>query len=223
MNHLLLLLKRRRRSSASARADGGDGLLDILSNTVGVMALIAAMTGVTATGGSLTLQAPMAKQTSKQVVLLHVNRDGIWNLQPAADRMVELDRQRLFEVNRCQQLLAPEQMACQAALDTWERVEQLGSVSMTINHRNGSLRLSGPPTAAAAELKQPGGWLDRTMAELGKQGKAVFLVLETDGFEVYRALKSKALEHGVSLGWEPWYKGDPIYFWGNTGRSFTVQ
>jgi hypothetical protein len=202
MNHLLLLLKRRRRSSASARADGGDGLLDILSNTVGVMALIAAMTGVTATGGSLTLQAPMAKQTSKQVVLLHVNRDGIWNLQPAADRMVELDRQRLFEVNRCQQLLAPEQMACQAALDTWERVEQLGSVSMTINHRN---------------------WLDRTMAELGKQGKAVFLVLETDGFEVYRALKSKALEHGVSLGWEPWYKGDPIYFWGNTGRSFTVQ
>jgi len=27
----------------------------------------------------------------------------------------------------------------------------------------------------------------------------------------------------VRLGWEPWYKGEPIYFWGNAGRSLTVQ
>lgn len=222
MKHLLLFQRRRRRAPSELSA-GEDGLLDILSNTVGVMALIAAMTGVTAMGGSLNLQAPMVRDTRKEVVLLQANGSGVWNLQPAAERMVELDRQRVAEVNRCQQLLAPEQAACQAALNGWERVEQIGPVSMIVNHRNGSLRISGPPTASAAELKQPDAWLDRTMAELGKQGKAVFIVLESDGFEVYRTIKAKALEHQVSLGWEPWYKGDPIYFWGNTGRSLTVQ
>jgi len=40
---------------------------------------------------------------------------------------------------------------------------------------------------------------------------------------VYRAIKSKALEHKVPIGWEPWYKGDPVYFWGNAGRNLTVQ
>jgi hypothetical protein len=27
----------------------------------------------------------------------------------------------------------------------------------------------------------------------------------------------------VRLGWEPWMKGEPIYFWGQGGRSLTVQ
>jgi hypothetical protein len=51
----------------------------------------------------------------------------------------------------------------------------------------------------------------------------VFVVLENDGFEAYRAIKAKAQQHGVRLGWEPWMKGEPIYFWGQGGRSLTVQ
>jgi hypothetical protein len=74
-----------------------------------------------------------------------------------------------------------------------------------------------------AELKQPKGWLDTTMAQLAQRRQVVFVVLENDGFEAYRAIKAKAQQHGVRLGWEPWYKSDPIMFWGNGGRSLTVQ
>ena len=61
------------------------------------------------------------------------------------------------------------------------------------------------------------------MKELANKKTAVFVVLESDGFEIYRAIKSKAIEYKVPIGWEPWYKGDPIYFWGNSGRLMTVQ
>ena len=67
------------------------------------------------------------------------------------------------------------------------------------------------------------GWLDTTMAQLAQRRQVVFVVLENDGFEAYRAIKAKAQQHGVRLGWEPWMKGEPIYFWGQGGRSLTVQ
>ena len=61
------------------------------------------------------------------------------------------------------------------------------------------------------------------MKELANKKTAVFVVLESDGFEIYRAIKRKAIEYKVPIGWEPWYTGDPIYFWGNSGRKMTVQ
>ena len=219
---MLHLLRRRKRSRVGGMADSSDGLLDVLSNVVGVMALVSSLTGVFAATSSLNIQAPMQKQAKRNFQMLQVSKAGIWDLQPAVDRMTSLDRERAAEVNRCDQLLAPERANCEKLLEGWTRDEQLGSIGMQLSHAKGSLKRNGPPTAPAEELGESG-WLDSTMARLAEQNKAVFVVLEKDGFEVYRAIKSKAIEYKVPIGWEPWYQDDPIYFWGNSGRAMTVQ
>ena len=224
MGQRSLLLKRRtRRGGIDGTSDSTDGLMDILSNVVGVMALIGSMTGIFATSSALNIQAPMQQKSSRNIELLQAAKQGIWNLQPAVEQMVKLDRQRASEVNRCEQLLPPEKVVCDRQLDGWRREVQVGPVGMSVSHANGLIRRNGPPTVFATELKKEKGWLDQTMQRLAKEKKAVFVVLENDGFEAYRAIKNKALQYKVPIGWEPWYKDDPIYFWGNSGRTLTIQ
>ena len=218
-----LVLRRRKRHRQGAMADSSDGLMDVLSNVVGVMALVGSLTGVFAASSSLNIQAPMQRTSQRNFQMLQASKEGLWNLQPAVERMTTLDRERAKEVNRCAQLLAPERVGCERALDGWSRDEQLGPIGMKLSHEKGSLKRNGPPTVLAEDLRKADGWLDQTMQQLAKERKAVFVVLERDGFEVYRAIKSKAIEYKVPIGWEPWYKDDPIYFWGNSGRSMTVQ
>ena len=223
MDFRSLLLRRRRRSSTTTLGNNSDGLMDILSNVVGVMALIGSMTGIFATSSALNIQAPMQQKSSRNFVLLQASKEGVWDLQPAVDRMIKLDRQRAAEVNLCEQLLAPEKQDCERQLDGWRRQEQVGPIQMSVSHANGLINRNGPPTVIAANLKQQKGWLDQTMRRLAEEKKAVFVVLENDGFEVYRAIKNMASEHKVPIGWEPWYEDDPIYFWGNSGRNLTIQ
>ena len=132
--------------------------------------------------------------------------------------MTEQDRQRVEEVNRCLIFLNLNEYL--AELDDWSRQEQIGPIVMELSHEKGTQRNS---SAFADELRVSEGWLDTTMKRLAKEKRAVFVVLENDGFEIYRAIKSKAIEYKVPIGWEPWYKDDPIYFWGNSGRIMTVQ
>lgn len=218
-----LLLRRRRSKRVSAQADSTDGLMDILSNVVGVMALVGSLTGVFAATSSLNILAPMQTKSDRNFWTIQASQDGIWNLQPAIDRMTILDRERVSEVLLCDQLLQPERVTCEKNLDNWAREEQLGSISMSLSHVSGSLQRTGPPVVTSADLSKSDGWLDQTMKRLARENKAIFVVLENDGFEMYRAIKSKAIQYKVPIGWEPWYKGDPIYFWGNSGRSMMVQ
>jgi len=219
----LLLLRRRKQRANNDLGDNSDGLMDILCNVVGVMALITSITGVFAAGSSLNIQAPMQQKTNQKLVLLQASKEGLWNLQPAVEKMVMLDKDRVKEVRRCAQLLVPEQNECSKALDGWFRDQQVGPIQIRLNHANGMIQRNGPPTEIAATLKETDGWIDRKMKELAKNKQGVFVVLENDGFEVYRAIKSRALKNKVPIGWEPWYKGDPIYFWGNSGRNLTIQ
>ena len=198
MGQRSLLLKRRsRRGGGDGPGDSSDGLMDILSNVVGVMALIGSLTGIFATSSALNIQAPMQQKSSRNFVLLQAAKEGVWDLQPAVEQMVKLDRQRASEVNRCEQLLPPEMEACDRELDGWRREAQVGSIGMSVSHANGLIRRNGPPTVLATDLKKKEGWLDQTMQRLAKDKKAVFVVLENDGFEAYRAIKNKALQYKV--------------------------
>ena len=219
----LLLLRRRNRWGGAEVQGSSDGLLDILSNVVGVMALVGSLTGVIAATSALNIQAPMSQGSSRAFHLVQVSANGLWDLQPAVNRMTELDRERGAEVRRCQQLLPAEQKLCNQALDSWERSEQIGSVAMDISHANGLIRAAGEPSITAAQMTNEPEALDAFMKTLADNNEALFVVLEKTGFAQYRKLKAKAIEHKVPLGWEPWYSGDPIYFWGNAGRSLMVQ
>ena len=224
MNSKNLLLMRRRNRRGGAEVQGSsDGLLDILSNVVGVMALVGSLTGVIAATSALNIQAPMSQGSSRTFHLVQVSANGLWDLQPAVNRMTELDRERGEEVRRCQQLLPAEQQQCNQMLDGWQRNENIGSVAMEISHANGLIRAAGEPSIPAAQMTNDPEALDAFMKTLSDNNEALLVVLEKTGFEQYRKLKAKAIEHKVPLGWEPWYSGDPIYFWGNAGRSLMVQ
>ncbi|WP_413297333.1 hypothetical protein [Synechococcus sp. MIT S9452] len=218
-----LLLKNRRKRKGWVPEGSTDGLLDILSNVVGVMALVGSLTGVIAANSALNIQAPMSKKSTRSFHLVQVSANGLWDLQPAVTRMTELDRERGEEVRRCQQLLPAEQKLCNAQLDGWARNENIGQVSMEISHANGLIRAAGQPTISAAEIKNNPERLDAFMKGLSENKEALFIVLEKTGFDQYRKIKAKAIQHEVPLGWEPWYAGDPIYFWGNSGRALMVQ
>ena len=100
----LLLMRRRRKRKKEGMADSSDGLMDVLSNVVGVMALVGSLTGVFAATSSLNIQAPMQRKSDRNFWMLQASKEGIWDLQPAVNRMTKLDRERVAEVNRCQQL-----------------------------------------------------------------------------------------------------------------------
>jgi hypothetical protein len=220
---LLLLLRRRQQRRSGGKGSDDTGLMDTLTNVVGVLALITSLTSIFAASASLNIQTPMAQKSKQPYHLLQASADGVWDLQPAVAAMAAADRERVAAVRRCRALPAGQVEVCDRGLDGWSRSGQVGSVRYAVDHRQGSLQRNGAPTVPSAQLKAPEGWLDQTMARLARERQVVFVVLESDGFATYRAIKAKALEHGVRLGWEPWYKGDPITFWGNGGRSLTVQ
>jgi len=222
---LLLLLRRRARRRDQVPKSDDTGLLDTLTNVVGVMALITALMSIFAATGSLTIQVPMVRRSQQEFHLLQASAAGIWDLQPAANQMLEVDRERVAAVKRCTSLQkAAAQQQCNAALDGWSRQQLVGPIRVNVSHGQGSLQRVGPPTVPAAQLKGGGSaWLDATMAALARDKQPVFVVLESDGFATYRAIKAKAQQHGVRLGWEPWTAGTAVNFWSNAGRSLTVQ
>lgn len=220
---LLLLLRRRRRHQGLGSRSDDTSLLDILSNVLGVLVLIMALTSIFAAAGSLNIQAPMTRKSQQGFHLLQASGAGIWDLDPALQRMLILDRQRVNAVERCNQQTGSSQQQCRSSLDRWNRDQQIGSVNLRLDHREGSLQRVGPPTVSTTDLQLSPDWLDQLMASLARQRRSVFVVLESDGFSTYRSIKAAAQRHGVRLGWEPWQSDQPIYFWSNSGRTLTVQ
>ena len=217
-----ILLRKKGKKSPSEMADNSDGLLDLLCNVVGVLVLVSSLAGVFAATSAVNIQAAMKTETKKQFWTLQATEDGIWDLQPAINRMAELDRERVKQVRLCENLLSPEFEICNSNLDGWEKNEQISGVLIRINHEKGEIERLKEPTISS-EDKEIGSWLDDLMKKLKSENMAIFVVLESSGYEMYREIKKAARQNNIDIGWEPWYSGDPINFWGNSGRSMTIQ
>lgn len=217
-----ILLRKKGKKDSSGLADSSDSLLDLLCNVVGVLVLVSSLAGVFAATSAVNIQAPMNKETKKQFWTLQAAKEGVWDLQPAINRMAELDRERVKEVRLCENLLSPELEICNSNLDGWKKEEQINGILMEISHEKGQILRTDEPTISSEsmELKE---WLDKLMKKLNADNHAVFIVLEASGFKMYREIKRAARKNQVPIGWEPWYKDDPINFWGNSGRSMTIQ
>ena len=218
-----LLLARRISKNSSLQDSSSDGLLDLLSNVLGVLVLVSSLTGVLAATSALNIQAPMRTETKKEFWMLQASEDGIWDLQPAIKRMTALDRERVELVRKCDNLLGLESQLCEKELDRWGIEEQVNGVNMKIDHEKGIVKRLDLPTISSADIKENNSILSNLIKNVANNNQAVFIVLESDGFEMYRQIKRLANRYKVPIGWEPWYKEDPIYFWGNAGRSMLVQ
>ena len=217
-----ILLRKKGKKSSSGLADSSDSLLDLLCNVVGVLVLVSSLAGVFAATSAVNIQAPMKKETKKQFWTLQAAKEGVWDLQPAINRMAELDRERAKEVRTCENLLTPELEICNSKLDGWKKEEQINGIAMKISHEKGQILRSQEPTIDS-ESEELRGWLDNLMKKLNTNDQAVFIVLEASGYKMYREIKRAARKNKVPIGWEPWYKDDPINYWGNSGRNMTIQ
>ena len=218
-----LLLTRRKSKISSSQDSSSDGLLDLLSNVLGVLVLVSSLTGILAATSALNIQAPMRTETKKQFWMLQVSKDGIWDLQPAVKRMTNLDQERVELVRKCDNLLGLESELCRQELDQWRIEEQVNGVKMKIDHEKGVITRLDQPMISSTELKENKEDLSSLIKNIGNNDQAVFIILESDGFEMYREIKRMANRYKVPIGWEPWYKEDPIFFWGNAGRSMLIQ
>ena len=218
-----LLLTRRISKASSLNDSSSDGLLDLLSNVLGVLVLVSSLTGVLAATSALNIQAPMRTETKKQFWMLQASKDGIWDLQPAVMRMTDLDRERVKLVRKCDNLLGLESQQCDQELDRWGFEEQVNGVKMKIDHEKGMITRLDKPTISSDAAKENKDDLGSLIKRVADNDQAIFIVLESDGFEMYRKIKRIANRYKVPIGWEPWYKDDPIFFWGNAGRSMLVQ
>ena len=185
--------------------------------------LVSSLTGVLAATSALNIQAPMLTETKKQFWMLQASKDGIWDLQPAVKRMTNLDQKRVELVRKCDNLLGLESQLCKQELDQWGIEEQVNGVRMIIDHEKGMITRLDQPTISSAKLIENKEDLNNLIKKIKNKDQAVFIVLESDGFEMYREIKRMANQYKVPIGWEPWYKEDPIFFWGNAGRSMLVQ
>lgn len=216
--------KRRRRRAATVGLlpDDHDGILDVLANLVGVLTLVGALTAILAANSAIKVKTPLAKETNKEFVMIQVGQEGVWDLQSAKERMLSLDRQRVNGWKQCLNLALYDMIYCVNNMEGWSASERVGQVQVRVSRDGASIARLPVPTVATGEIAKADNWLRQELQKAKEQRKAIFIILEKEGFANFRAVRSMAAEYNIELGWEPWETAGPVFFGGN-GRSMNVQ
>jgi hypothetical protein len=214
--------KNRRNAKSLGEAPGDhDGILDVLANLVGVLTLVGALSAVVAANTAIRIKTPMTRDTDKEFVLLMVGSQGIWNLEPAKEAMAAANRQRIAEMRSCLNYGLFGIIPCIESVSSRIRSAQVGQAKYQISNSQTFLQRTSTPDVAI-EGSDADQKLTNLVSQIQKQDKAIFVLLEKEGFAAYRALRSSAGKANVDLGWEPWSTAGAIYF-GSSGREMTVQ
>lgn len=81
---------------------------------------------------------------------------------------------------------------------------------------------SGKPTYAIEDLEKDDSSLRHRLNQAAAESKAMYVILEKEGFAAYQKIRSIAAANNLQVGWEPWGTGEPV-FWVTEGRSMNVQ
>jgi len=199
-----------------------DGILDVLANLVGVLTLVGALTAILAANSAIKIKTPLARDSQQEFIMLQIGKEGVWDLQPAKDRLFELNKQRADGWNQCLSLSLFEIISCVERMEAWSTSETVGQVVINISSDGARMTRLEKPTEQSNDLEKPNSWARRKLAEASKSNRALFIILEKQGFENFRIIRSIASENGLLLGWEPWDTGGSVFF-GSNGRSMNVQ
>jgi len=199
-----------------------DGILDVLANLVGVLVLVGALTAVLAANSAMKIKTPLARDTKKDFVMLQVGKLGVWDLQAAQERMFSLEKDRVNGWKRCLSLVMYELIYCAESMQGWAASETVGQVKVVVSNEDTYITRTLTPTEGASNMDKDGSWIRMKIKEAADKNKALFVILEKEGFANFRIVRSIAAEHGLQLGWEPWNTGESIHF-GVGGRNMNVQ
>jgi len=215
---------RRKRSNRSilGNAPGDhDGILDVLANLVGVVTLVGALSAIVAANTAVKIKTPMSRSTEQDFVLLVAGARGIWNLQPAKEALLVAQRQRISQMRSCLGYGLYGMVACFDRVKYRTYANQVGAARYRLNDSEIFLHRVGEPDIYQ-EANEADSKINKFVDSIKKSNKAIFVLLEREGFKSYRELRSVAAEAEVDLGWEPWTTNGKVYF-GGGGRTMTVQ
>lgn len=199
-----------------------DGILDILANLVGVLTLVGALTAVLAANSAIKIKTPLARDTKQEFTMLQIGKEGVWDLQTAKNRLFALNNQRIDGWKSCLTLSLFELVACAQRMESWSASETVGQVAIDVSSNGARMTRLPSPTERSNDLEKKDSWTRRKIEDAAKSKRAIFVILEKQGFENYRRVKSIAGENNVLVGWEPWQTGASVFF-GSEGRSMNVQ
>ena len=215
---------RRKRSSRATigNAPGDhDGILDVLANLVGVLTLVGALSAVVAANAAVKIKTPMSRSTNQDFVLVVAGEKGIWNLQPAKEALLGAQEQRIAQMRSCFGYGLYAMSACFDRARYQMYTAKVGGARYLLNDSETSLQRVGAPDVPL-NTEESNSNMKQLVESTQKNNKAFFVLLEKEGFESFRALRSAASAAGVDLGWEPWTTNGSVHF-GGGGRSMTVQ
>lgn len=215
------------RSRRSSRATIGnapgdhDGILDVLANLVGVLTLVGALSAVVAANAAVKIKTPMSRSTNQDFVLVVAGEEGIWNLQPAKEALLGAREQRISQMRSCLGYGLYAMSACFDRARYQLNTADVGGARYRLSDSETSLQRIGEPDVPL-NAEESDYNMKQLIESVQKSNKAFFVLLEKEGFESFRALRSAASAAGVDLGWEPWTTNGSVHF-GGGGRSMTVQ
>jgi len=206
-----------------------DSFLDILTNVVGVLVLIAIVIVVNASGLSVSLGTPMVHPAPKDRsrVLVEIRGNRLVHLDEAQlDKLFEEHAHRHtgkdFKDLDCDEFEALPALFEQHDVGNEfyrvrphieERLSFIGDgvrsvkfLTFTFEPRN---RLQGE---SLAEIRRPGSDYERLLDKLDSTTRYLYFFVQPDSFETFRAARQIARSRGFSTGWEPRGPGEPLRF-----------
>lgn len=213
----------RRRAGLLLRSRGDDdqaGILDVLANLVGVLTLVGALSAIIAGQSPVRLRTPMTRRGDQSFLLLQVGKAGIWNLEPARAQLGAAQQARYDSAITCLTDPGRSIASCRQRAESYRKRTEIGSATLTTTALNLILQRHQSPDLARPAINKPNG-LPALIQKAREQGKAVFVLLEPGGVNLYRVIRTQATEAGVAVGWEPWDTGKAVIF--GKGRAMSIQ
>lgn len=192
------MLKRRRKTNASGNQLGSDSFIDVLSNTVGALALLCIMASLNA---------------SDLHWKLFISREHVSN-SPAAKYTVHAGRIKFLDEKACLTELNRLHEAGQLAVGPNPQppsalVPFRVDFNMQVigDQARGQVRIEDSTDAngdLVTELLAGRGQVAEQMRGLDPKSIHVELYIDPDSFEHYLPLRAYCQRMGLEIGWSPW-------------------
>ena len=122
-----------------------DGILDVLANTVGILILIGVLGALAVANSAFEIYAPMNRDAKKYIHLFHASEEGIWDVEPSRQALIEIDRKKKLFKKNCQ-LNGFDKSTCLKKSSKFHGSGYISNVRYVFNDSNQYVERSDMPT-----------------------------------------------------------------------------
>lgn len=210
-------MARRKRSRKVASSGSLDSFLDIVTNSLGLLILVALLSAFSAQGVKVSLGTPIMTDADEgqEVVQFHVINGRILPVDLA-----------FCEAELTEFFTAADQASVAAKYNAGPLANEFHQIELEpgepgIFGIGGSYVLtpvSDEVGDAVDDLDQETSEFRTRIEELDSERQWVFFLVSSDSFEQFREFREFVKQQGFEVGWIPYTQGDPLRF-GPGGRG----